>query len=449
MFINVSYKSAMFFNLGLGLNVSVKVGGSLHTAALPLFFPFPLSSLLFSFPFLFLFFFPFSFFPFLFSFSLFFLPFSLFSSFPSFFFPFPLFPLPDFCSPSRFLCPGGHLPPLPPHWLRHWLAAKKYTLFAEDVDAIVCLKNYPFCACGCVASHVESEPPGYDYYFIFWIQDKVCENWHKAWTVWTNNLDPGGGGYLVQKTLQRCAANMGSKISLLVYEWPLIRCKIWYMNGSIFPNLSQNWLKFKKILEKIGNFVHGIWMSYFFLKNWYLYGSTFKFCGGTSLPKPNLSTSRDLDLVIMQVPVSIVCRGVWNPPFFYLSTLYIKPHFLQKQTYIAFCRSCFSKINMMQIYTTPLNTTIFRTIVCLRRESNFLASTRPVTALCVCCIICVQAHAYNHYAIPHAYNAANARAQGSDRAHWSQKVTLSSKAIGVTNPMEVSSLCEFGEFQHG
>ena len=41
-----------------------------------------------------------------------------------------------------------------------WLAAKKYTLFAKDVDTIVCLKNYPFCACGCVASHVESEPPG-------------------------------------------------------------------------------------------------------------------------------------------------------------------------------------------------------------------------------------------------------------------------------------------------
>ena len=28
MFINVSYKSAMFFNLGLGLNVSVKVGAA-------------------------------------------------------------------------------------------------------------------------------------------------------------------------------------------------------------------------------------------------------------------------------------------------------------------------------------------------------------------------------------------------------------------------------------
>ena len=27
----------------------------------------------------------------------------------------------------------------------------------------------------------------------------------------------GGGGYLLQKTLRECAANMGSKISLLVY----------------------------------------------------------------------------------------------------------------------------------------------------------------------------------------------------------------------------------------
>ena len=56
-------------------------------------------------------------------------------------------------------------------------------------------------------------------------------------------LSPGGGGYLVQKTLQGCAANMGSKISLLVYEWPLIKGKIWYMNGSIFqnwPNLNPN-----------------------------------------------------------------------------------------------------------------------------------------------------------------------------------------------------------------
>ena len=47
------------------------------------------------------------------------------------------------------------------------------------------------------------------------------------------------GGYLVQKTLRGYAANMGSKINLLVYEWPLIRCKIWYMNGSIFQNLAK------------------------------------------------------------------------------------------------------------------------------------------------------------------------------------------------------------------
>ena len=44
------------------------------------------------------------------------------------------------------------------------------------------------------------------------------------------------GGYLVQKTLRGCAANMGSKISLLVYEWPFIKCKIWYINRLIFQN---------------------------------------------------------------------------------------------------------------------------------------------------------------------------------------------------------------------
>ena len=63
----------------------------------------------------------------------------------------------------------------------------------------------------------------------------------------------GGGGYLVQKTLRGCAATMGSKISLLVYEWPLIKCKIWYMNGSIFQNLANLSLFLKKILEKIRN----------------------------------------------------------------------------------------------------------------------------------------------------------------------------------------------------
>ena len=42
------------------------------------------------------------------------------------------------------------------------------------------------------------------------------------------------GEYSVQKP----TANMGSKISLLVhvYECPLMKCKIWYMNGLIFQN---------------------------------------------------------------------------------------------------------------------------------------------------------------------------------------------------------------------
>ena len=95
-----------------------------------------------------------------------------------------------------------------------------------------------------------------------------------------------GEVYSVQKTLRRCAANMGSKISsLLVYEWPLIKPRICYMNGWIFENC----LKFIKIWSKI--WLISIWMSHFFLKNWYFYGSTFKFRGGTSLSKPNLSTS--------------------------------------------------------------------------------------------------------------------------------------------------------------
>ena len=52
---------------------------------------------------------------------------------------------------------------------------------------------------------------------------------------------------------------------------------------------------------------------------------------------------------------------------------------------------------------------------------------------CACAYVAPFARrlAYNHYAIAHAYNAANAHAQGSDPARWSQKVTLSSKAIGV------------------
>ena len=104
-------------------------------------------------------------------------------------------------------------------------------------------------------------------------------------------------GYSIQKTLGGCATNMASKISLLVHEWPLIKCKIWYMSELIF----QNWLKFKKILKKkMVDFAQnlaqiepiGIWMGHFFLKIWYFYGSTLKFGSSTSLPRLNFSTPR-------------------------------------------------------------------------------------------------------------------------------------------------------------
>ena len=92
-----------------------------------------------------------------------------------------------------------------------------------------------------------------------WYQIEICKAKHignvlfLSWAVTVNSylteaaVCTALGGYSVQKTLQGCAANMGSKISLLVYEWPLIKCKIWYMNGSIFQNL----LKFGPKLNRL------------------------------------------------------------------------------------------------------------------------------------------------------------------------------------------------------
>ena len=77
------------------------------------------------------------------------------------------------------------------------------------------------------------------------------------------------------------AANMGSKISLLVYEWPLLNAKfsIWMDRFfKIFPNLSQNWLKFlkeNKILEKSGpgDFAQNLAQNW---ADWYMNGSLFR-----------------------------------------------------------------------------------------------------------------------------------------------------------------------------
>ena len=73
----------------------------------------------------------------------------------------------------------------------------------------------------------------------------------------------GRGVYSVQNTLRACAANMGSKISLLllVYKWPLIKCIIWYMNGTIFQNSPKFEPKFVQIKENFGKIK---WFSSYF-----------------------------------------------------------------------------------------------------------------------------------------------------------------------------------------
>ena len=51
-------------------------------------------------------------------------------------------------------------------------------------------------------------------------------------------------------------------------------------------------------------------------------------------------------------------RG-WNSPFLFLfHPLYQTTLFTKTNIYPPFWRSCFSKINMVQFYTTPLNTTM-------------------------------------------------------------------------------------------
>ena len=69
----------------------------------------------------------------------------------------------------------------------------------------------------------------------------------------------------------------------LVYEWVIFQ---------IWSNLSQNWLKFKKILGKIGNFVQNLAQNW---ADWYMNGLLFpeelvfvwvyfQILWGTSLP---------------------------------------------------------------------------------------------------------------------------------------------------------------------
>ena len=65
------------------------------------------------------------------------------------------------------------------------------------------------------------------------------------------------------------------------------------------------------------------------------------------------------------------------------------------------------------------------------RVTFWLQRVRSLPCACAYVALFLRRLAYNHYAIAHAYNAANTHAQGSDPARWSQKLTLSSKEIGV------------------
>ena len=89
-----------------------------------------------------------------------------------------------------------------------------------------------------------------------------------------------------------------------MYEWVNFSKvpQIWAKIGSNLRKFWKNRVILLKIWPKIGPI--GIRMSRFFLKNWYLYGSAFKFHGGTSLPKPNLSTPQ---VPTMHVESKIKC----------------------------------------------------------------------------------------------------------------------------------------------
>ena len=92
-----------------------------------------------------------------------------------------------------------------------------------------------------------------------------------------------------QKTLQHCATTMGSKISLLVYQWPLIVCKILTQNylrkyedwrkksGKLCQNLDRLVYEWVTFSLKIGICLGYIWVH-------------FQTPGSTSLAKLNLHT---------------------------------------------------------------------------------------------------------------------------------------------------------------
>ena len=82
-------------------------------------------------------------------------------------------------------------------------------------------------------------------------------------------------------------------------------------------------------------------------------------------------------------------------------------------------------------YHLDLAKCIYSLIAFDERVTFWLQHVRSMPCACAYVAFFARRLAYNHYAIAHAYNAANTHAQDSDPARRSQKVTLSLKAIGV------------------
>ena len=81
--------------------------------------------------------------------------------------------------------------------------------------------------------------------------------------------------------------------------------------------------------------------------------------------------------------------------------------------------------------TARFSIALYSLIAFDERVSFWLQRVRSLPCAGACVALFARRLAYYHYAIAHAYNAANTHAQGSDPACWSQKVTLSSKAISI------------------
>ena len=98
--------------------------------------------------------------------------------------------------------------------------------------------------------------------------------------------------------------------------------------------------------------------------------------------------------------------------------------------------SCYNS-NFTHINYVTMQRTANSLIAFNERVTFWLQRVRSLPCVCAYVTLFARRLAYNHYAIAHAYNAANTHAQGSDRSRWSQKVTLSSKAIGSIETLEI------------